>query len=292
MSVDRQIRRALTSPKGKGAIFTALVAAGIVLPNAIPTFDFQFPRPAIIGVAKPEIILPKKNPLIPNLASLPLMGAGLGVDSSAAPLAFDATDARVNEAVGFTTTASYSTVAIGPATGGREVVVGVAAYLGGSSGTISGVTVNAVGITERKNNANTANPTGIWSGNVTSGTSVTIVVTCTATIQICSISVGYFNNAVTAGTGQMRYAPGDQNSPYTVSSPITVAAGGFGIGFFWQASGALNAAWANLTNDAGGGADGATNRVIMGYTSTPGSISPSATAPNFAVTSLIAVPFA
>lgn len=211
---------------------------------------------------------------------------------SATPLTFDATDARVDEAVGFITTATYTSVAIGTASAGREVVVGIGAYLGGGSGTISAVTVGGVSLTERKNNGSTANPSGIWSGNVPTGTTATVVVTFTTTCQICSISVGYFNNAVTAGTGQTLYAPGDQNSPYTTSAAITVASGGFGIGFFWQTSGALTGAWANLTNDAGGGADGASNRVIMGYTDTPGSISPSATAPNFAVATVTAVPFA
>lgn len=210
---------------------------------------------------------------------------------AAAALAFDATDARVNESVGYTATCTFLTCAIGTASAGREVVVGAGGYLGGGSGTISAVTVNGVSLTERKNNGSTSSPAGIWSGNVASGTSVTIVVTTTATFETCNISVGYFNNAVTAGTGQMRYAPGDQNSPYTVSAAITVASGGFGVGFVWQNPG-KNAAWANLTDDTGGTADGVGNRVIMGSTSVAGSISPSATASNFHVVSIIAVPFA
>lgn len=224
------------------------------------------------------------------MGQLTLLGAGKP-PAAAAALAFDATDARVNESVGFVATCTFLTCAIGTASAGREVVVGAGGYLGGGSGTITAVTVNGVSLTERKNNGDTANPAGIWSGNVASGTSVTIVVTTSATFQTCCISVGYFNNAVTAGTGQSGYYPGSQNSPYPVTSAITVASGGVGVGFMWNGIEAAGA-WGNLTNDADGQATGASNRVIMGQTTTPGSITPSATAGNFKVVSIIAVPFA
>lgn len=224
----------------KRAILAALITAGALPIGARLVSDF--PKPAIIGVAKPGLILPKKNSLIPNLASLPLMGAGLGVDGSASP--FDLSFLSVQFSASDLSTYTFSTVGFGAADADRKIAFAFFVPKGDPPVTVTSVTIGGVTASFVTNtDASATAATGfIYEAAVPTGTTGDIVVTLSGGPAIRCIGGVWRIISGTSSSGQKNAS----SSASGLAVTVTIPSGGVGIYASYNAASSSYAAWNNL----------------------------------------------
>lgn len=111
---------------------------------------------------------------------------------------------------------TFSSFAIGPASGERRIVVAVTGFIGDSA-TISSVTIGGVSATLHvTTGSGSAHPGAVASAVVSSGTAADVVITFSTTVSACSIEVY-------ALTGRSTSASTTWNNYVASASTITVS---------------------------------------------------------------------
>jgi len=155
-----------------------------------------------------------------------------------------------NAQTGWTTTYTFSSVALGSADPARKIILGVC---GGVSVAPPFSTVTIAGITATKvqDSLNSNARCGFFVADVPNGTSGNIVVNWTASIADTSIVV---YRAIGLSSNNPYAVSNDNtvNGSNDMSASLDIPTGGVGIGLaLWDgASGTITSAWTNLTEDA------------------------------------------
>ena len=199
------------------------------------------------------------------------------------------TDTSVDDAAA-STDIDFASQAIGTPTATRLVVVGVGAYMSGGFGTISDVKVGGVSLTRVGGVGDADYPVDMWAGNITTGTTATIRVTCTVAMSNVAIAVAALDNVNPTSTDLCgKVARGGEGTPYTTTTALTVPTDGLGVVACWVFNTSA-ADFTNLTKDLD--TAGSAGRMILGLVTAAGDISPSVSNVNFAGIGLIAAAWA
>lgn len=246
----------------KRAILAALITAGALPVGAKLVSDF--PKPAIIGVAKPGLILPKKNPLIPNLASLPLLGAGLGVDAVSGAGPFDV--GALTSFVAATMAADNSTytfpISLGAADSGKKFYIPIysvkadpAATVtsvkitnidgGGASGEVTCALVTGTNTTVATGGAShlTEAYEGVFPG---SGTTADIQVVFSGTMVRCA---GAYSRIVSGTYSSGGVSTSTLSGTLNTGSSLDIPTDGVGICHSYNSASTSYNAWTNLSTE-------------------------------------------
>lgn len=161
---------------------------------------------------------------------------------------------------------TFLTQGIGPASADRQVLV----FIGQSEGdAFISVTIGGVLATQVVTNTTTTTRTAMYMANVPTGTTATIVITCTALIDFIGIEVGHFTgiNATATATGgiEVGFAADPQN--ITLTNPT----GGICVFGGWSILNANVPTWNNLPDNRHQIASATDRSALMGTSTVTGS---------------------
>jgi len=165
-------------------------------------------------------------------------------------------------------THTFTDHAIGTAADDRKIVVLLAVYGGPApSMAIADVTIGGTSATQELTQRPSASGydrdgVEIWSLNVSSGTTATIVVDAGHNIDEVNIGVYAIYGSGTS-TNTNSTAAGDP-----ITATLTIPAGGVGLGIAWQRDGAYTWIWTNLDEDYDYHLDGTLNETFSGASKT------------------------
>lgn len=204
--------------------------------------------------------------------------------SGSSPATYNYGAAFATDSAGFVSTYTTGALNIGTATATRFIVVGVEAYLGGAAGSFTAVTVGSTSLSHIVSNGNTVAPAELWGGvvGVGEGSSATIAVTTSATMQFVAGGIGVFDNLTS--NIPTTTATGDYNgaSPCVTSSALTIPVS---PGFGWVFASVFSQANANTWSapfSSDGTALGATNnKAMVAHATTAGAATPTVTCAAF-----------
>lgn len=149
---------------------------------------------------------------------------------------------------------TFSACALGTASAGRRIVVGVSGRASSDTATVSSMTIGGVSATKviEALDSIVHNSAGLWIADVPTGTTGDVVVTFSVVVQRCGICVWSMTGAASAVASDTDSNHATPTNVTVITKTLTIPTRGGAIGYsFGTFAGGTTAAWTNLTEPSG-----------------------------------------
>lgn len=149
---------------------------------------------------------------------------------------------------------TFSACALGTASAGRRIIVGVSGRASSASAAVSSITVGGVSATKviEALDSSFHNSAGLWIADVPNGATGDVVVTFGAVVQRAGICVWSMTGAASAVASDTDSNNTTAANVAVITKTLTIPTRGGAIGYsFGTFAGGTTASWTNLTEPSG-----------------------------------------